>query len=196
MVGSYNLLFVVRSSKVGSREFPSSNRYHILPCAVRDLREQNTPLRLQPRLLLIGKTVKWILWDFSKLGASKCRGFSLGDETRLGLSLVRWRTVSRFNVTHFSPAKRGFLAWCQIQNRLQGSCRSHIFLVIMSAIISLANWSFRMCVWGALARTRLSWVQNPLRARMSSLVLDFVLSCLRYSPQEGPLPRQRILMNI
>lgn len=42
MVGSYNFLFVVRSSKVGSREFPSSNRCHILPCALRDLREQNT----------------------------------------------------------------------------------------------------------------------------------------------------------
>jgi len=46
MVGSYNLLFVVRSSKVGSREVPSSNRCHILPCALRDLREQNTAVEV------------------------------------------------------------------------------------------------------------------------------------------------------
>jgi len=155
MVGSYNLLFVVRSSKVGSREFPSSNRCHILPCALHDLREQNTSLRLQPRLLLIGKTVKWILWDFSKLGASKCRGFSLGDETRLGLSLVRWRTVSRFNVTRFSPAKRGFQARCQIQNRLQGSYLQEKYFPCNNVSYNISSrLSFRMCGWGALARTR------------------------------------------
>lgn len=46
MAGSYNLLFVVRSSKVCSREVSSSNRCHILPCALRDLREQNTAVEV------------------------------------------------------------------------------------------------------------------------------------------------------
>jgi hypothetical protein len=141
MAGSYTLLFVVNFSKVGNREVSSSNRHATSSRVSSVTSESGTrPLRLRPRLLLIGKTVKWILWDFSKLGASKCRGFSLGDETRLGLSLVTWRTVSRFNVIDFLLWKEDSRLDVKSKTDYKRAlCRSNISPVIISAITSLVG---------------------------------------------------------